>query len=262
MDKSLFHFSLYMAGVTDTGHKREHNEDYLAWDDDHGLAILADGMGGHNAGDVASRLCVMSLQENLLQALDEEGAPPSAEPEAMSHYASLVQESMEKANALIYETAEKDPTCKGMGTTVVLVLFYDGKAVVAHVGDSRVYRLHKNHLEAVTADHSLVRELLAQGTISPEEAEENPFAHVITRAVGVRPEVEAEIQELDVAAGDVFLLCSDGLTDMVEDAAIEETLKATQGNWQRAAQRLVDLANQAGGKDNISVLIAAVGPKP
>jgi serine/threonine protein phosphatase PrpC len=259
MDKSLSHFTLYMAGITDTGQMREHNEDYLAWDDDHGLAILADGMGGHNAGDVASRLCVMSLQENLLTALEE--AVPSVEPEGMSHYATLVKESMEQANALIYETAEKDPTCKGMGTTVVLVLFYDGKSVVAHVGDSRVYRLHKNQLETVTEDHSLVRELLAQGTISPEEAHDNPYAHVITRAIGVRPQVEAEVQELDVAAGDVFLLCSDGLTDMVEDAAIEETLKTAQGNWQRAAQHLVDLANQAGGRDNISVLIAAVGPK-
>jgi serine/threonine protein phosphatase PrpC len=260
MDKFLSHFNLYMAGVTDTGIRREHNEDYLAWDDDHALAILADGMGGHNAGDVASRLCVMSLQENILSVLDE---PPSAtEAEGMSHYASLVKEAIGQANTLVYETAEKDPTCKGMGTTVVVVLFYDAKAVVAHVGDSRVYRLHKNHLEAVTADHSLVKELLAQGTISPEEAEENPFAHVITRAVGVRPQVEAEVQELDVTAGDVFLLCSDGLTDMVEDAAIEDTLKAAQGNWQRAAQHLVDLANQAGGRDNISVLIAALGPKP
>ncbi|MCK4586559.1 MAG: serine/threonine-protein phosphatase, partial [Gammaproteobacteria bacterium] len=159
------------------------------------------------------------------------------------------------------ENALDNQDRKGMGTTLVVTLFYEDRVVVAHVGDSRVYRLRSNTLEQMTADHSLVRELLEKGAISEEEAVDNPYSHVITRAVGIRPRVPVEIHEYDVLPGDTFLLCSDGLTDRVSDREIEETLVAAEGLWERATQRLIDLANNKGGHDNISVILAGVGEK-
>ncbi|HEC18244.1 MAG TPA: Stp1/IreP family PP2C-type Ser/Thr phosphatase [Gammaproteobacteria bacterium] len=250
-------YTVAMAGITDTGRAREHNEDAIAWDESRGLALLADGMGGHNAGDVASRLCIDTLNEILLPTLDK---PLRLRPNKhMSRHATLARRAVNKANTAIYENAEANPARKGMGTTLAMVLFYDDKAVVAHVGDSRVYRLRGRELEQITADHSLVRELLEKGVISAEEAEDNPYSHVITKAVGVRPRVVAEVQEFATQPGDVFLLCSDGLTDLVDERDIAEALGAFAGHWQRAAQHLVDLANNHGGRDNISVVIAALG---
>jgi len=249
--------SVHITGITDTGRARNHNEDAIAWNVSHGFALLADGMGGHNAGDVASRLCLETLAGVLLAALDK---PLRLRPNKnMSRHATLVRRSVNKANTTIFENAEANPERKGMGTTLVMVLFYENKVVVAHVGDSRVYRLRGHTLEQITADHSLVRELLEKGAISAGEAENNPYNHVITRAVGVRPRTVAEVQELEALPGDAFLLCSDGLTDLVSDDVIEDTLRATGGSWDRAAQRLVDLANNNGGRDNISVVIAALG---
>jgi protein phosphatase len=253
-------FTLHMSGVTDAGRARDHNEDAIAWDAERGLALLADGMGGHNAGDVASRMSLQQLQDVLLPALDK---PLRLRPnKGVTQHATLVRRAVNKANTAVFEHAEANPGCKGMGTTLALVLFYDQQVVIGHVGDSRVYRLRNGQLQAMTADHSLVRELLAQGAISAEEAEHNPYSHVITKAVGVRPKVMAEVQEFTTQPGDVFLLCSDGLTDMVDDAAIADSLQAAAGNWERAVQRLVDLANHNGGRDNISVVVAAVaGPR-
>jgi PPM family protein phosphatase len=250
-------FSVFAAGITDTGRVRSHNEDAISWDVPHGLALLADGMGGHNAGDVASRLCLETLNDVLLPVL---GKPLRLRANKdMSKYATLVRRSVNRANTVIFENAAANPERKGMGTTLVMVLFHDDKVVVAHVGDSRVYRLRGRSLEQLTADHSLVRELLDKGVISAEEAENNPYSNVITKAVGVRSRVVAEVQEFTAQPGDVFMLCSDGLTDMIDDAAIEESLVTAAGNWQRAAQRLVDIANNSGGRDNISVVIAALG---
>ncbi len=255
--ESKIAFTVFGTGMTDTGRARAHNEDAIAWDVPHGLALLADGMGGHNAGDVASRLCLETLNKVLLPALEK---PLRLRPNKnMSQHATLVRRSVNKANSAIFENAEANPERKGMGTTLVMVLFYEDKVVVAHVGDSRVYRLRGRKLEQITTDHSLVRELLEKGAISAEEAENNPYNHVITKAVGVRPKVTAEVQELETQAGDVFMLCSDGLTDLVSDADIEEALAAFAGNWERAAQRLIDLGNNNGGRDNISVVIAALG---
>lgn len=250
-------FRLYMAGLSDTGLNRAHNEDYIAWDESRGLAVLADGMGGHQAGDVASRLCVETLNDVLLPALDK---PLRLRPnKGVSRHATLVRRAVNKANGVVFAAAEDNPACRGMGTTLVMALFYDDKIVVAHVGDSRLYRLRAGQLTALTEDHSLVRELLEQGAIAPEEARNNPYSHVITQAVGVRANITPEVQELAAMPGDIYLLCSDGLTDMVQDAEIRDGLMATQGNWSRAAQHLVDVANRHGGRDNVSVVIAAVG---
>lgn len=250
-------FRLYMTGLTDIGHARECNEDAISWDRTRGLALLADGMGGHNAGDVASRMSLEKLNTILLPSLDN---PLRLRPnQGVSKHATLVRRTINRVNAAVFKAAEANPVCKGMGTTLVLALFYDERVVLAHVGDSRIYRLRERILEPVTADHSLVRELLDKGAISTEEVCDNPYSHVITKAIGVRDRVVAEVQEFDARPGDVYLLCSDGLTDLVADHSIEESLLATSGNWERAAQRLIDLANQAGGRDNISVVLAAVG---
>jgi len=249
-----------MVGQTDAGQARDHNEDAISWDFERGLAMLADGMGGHNAGDVASRMCLEKLNTVLATALDK--SLGSIRPNKnSSREATLVRRAINKANIAVYENSLDVKKRKGMGTTLVAMLFYDSRVVVAHVGDSRVYRLRRNKLEQITDDHSLVQELLDQGTISEEEAIDNPYSHVITRAVGIRPRVSVEIHEYDVLPGDTFLLCSDGLTDMVDEEDIEETLVAAEGLWERAAQRLIDLANNAGGHDNISVILAGVGKK-
>ena len=253
-------FTLYMAGLTDVGQAREHNEDAISWDFHHGLAMLADGMGGHNAGDVASRMCLEKLDTILATALGKSLGNIRPNKDA-SREATLVRRAINKANTAVFENALDNQDRKGMGTTLVVTLFYEDRVVVAHVGDSRVYRLRSNTLEQMTADHSLVRELLEKGAISEEEAVDNPYSHVITRAVGIRPRVPVEIHEYDVLPGDTFLLCSDGLTDRVSDREIEETLVAAEGLWERATQRLIDLANNKGGHDNISVILAGVGEK-
>lgn len=252
------HFTLFMAGKTDTGLKRDHNEDFIAWDAERGLALLADGMGGHNAGDVASRMSVESIGETLRETL-EQPLPDSAEGD-MSPLASLLNQAVNAANSAVFAAGEENEQQKGMGTTLVALILHDDRVLAAHVGDSRLYCLRGRELSAVTLDHSLVRQMMEEGIMTEEEAHDSPFTHVITQAVGARETVDAEIQEFAAQAGDIYLLCSDGLTDMVEDGEIEETLVAAQGNWERAAQRLVDLANQQGGRDNISVVIVGIGP--
>ena len=254
---TLPQFNVTIQGLTDTGRARSHNEDAISWNAESGLALLADGMGGHNAGDVASRMCIEQLTELLIPALGK--ALRLTPNKGKSKHATLVYRAVSKANAAIFTEASVNADRQGMGTTLAMVLFYNDKVVVAHVGDSRVYRLRSRQLEQITADHSLVRELLEKGVISAEEVENNPYSHVITKAVGNRDKVVAEVQELDAEPGDVFLLCSDGLTDLVDDAAIEDTLVAAAGNWASAAQHLIDLANHQGGKDNISAVVAALG---
>ncbi len=253
------HFTLFMAGKTDTGLKRDHNEDFIAWDAERGLALLADGMGGHKAGDVASRMSIESIKKNLQPAL-EQPLPESGDEEDISLLAGLLDSAINEANDTVFAAGEASAQQKGMGTTLVVLVLHDDRVLVAHVGDSRLYCLRGRELTAVTRDHSLVRQMMAEGIMTEEEAHDSPFTHVITQAVGVREAVDAEIQEFEATPGDVYLLCSDGLTDMVEDSEIAETLLAVQGHWERAAQRLVDLANQHGGRDNISVVIVGIGP--
>lgn len=251
-------YQLYLVGLTDTGQARNHNEDAISWDFERGFALLADGMGGHNAGDVASRMCVEKLDALLVSSLDKsmDNLRPN---KGVSKHETLMRRLISKTNAAVYESSLNNKEREGMGTTLAATLFYDDKVVIAHLGDSRVYRLRNKKLEQMTTDHSLVQELLDKGVISDEEVEDNPYSHVITHAVGIRPRVIAEINEFDVVPGDVFLLCSDGLTDMVTDDEIMESLLTADGRWERAGQHLIDLANQYGGHDNISVIVAAVG---
>ena len=249
---------LEMAGVSDVGLKRNHNEDSIGSDANIGLAVLADGMGGYRAGEVASAVAINVMMDELRKAVSK-GA--LAEPDEETGYTNgtlVVRRAMAKANGVIYQTAQSQPQCKGMGTTLITVLFYDNRVTVGHVGDSRLYRLRNDEFEQLTVDHSLVQELTDKGFYSPEEAKRSIQKNLVTRAMGVESEVRSDLHEEDVLPGDIYLLCSDGLTDMVEDRQIHLTLNKYSANLEQASQHLIHLANQNGGTDNISVIVARV----
>ncbi len=247
-----------VAGLTDTGQVRDHNEDCIGQREDIGLLVLADGMGGLKAGEVASALAVEVITSEVEAAL--KGIAPGRHDES-SGYAleSLaVGRAILKANESIYGAAQTQPQCAGMGTTLVVVLFYDNRLTVAHVGDSRLYRLRENDLEQITLDHSLVQELVDRGFYTAEEARHATNKNIVTRALGIGPEVNFDMQEEVALIGDVFLLCSDGLNDMLEDREIRDIVIECSGDLKTAAARLVAAANERGGRDNISVILARV----
>lgn len=250
--------ALEVATATDSGMVRSHNEDSIAADAEIGLAVLADGMGGYNAGEVASGIAVAMLTTEMKQAL--EGQEPhkmdgsSGEPLAVK----LIRDNSVKANAAIFQTAKSQPQYAGMGTTLVAALFFDNRMVVGHIGDSRLYRLRKDSFEQITRDHSLLQEQIDSGLITREQARFSQNKNLVTRAVGIDPEVETEIHVYDVEPGDIYLLCSDGLSDMVTDEDIHGTLGTLQSNLPLAATQLVQLANDSGGRDNISVILVRV----
>lgn len=247
--------SLEIVTLTDPGKVRSHNEDSVAADAGAGFAILADGMGGYNAGEVASGIAVTMLANGLKTALHA-GMP---EQDA----GRLLESEIEKTNAAIYQTAQSQPQYSGMGTTLVSVLFHDNRVTVAHIGDSRLYRYRQNEtgqaqLEQITRDHSLLQEQIDSGMVSKEEARLSSNRNLVTRALGVDPTVEAEIWEYGVSMGDLYLLCSDGLNDMVGDEEIELTLSVLGTNLELAALQLVQMANDNGGRDNVSVVLVRI----
>jgi serine/threonine protein phosphatase PrpC len=229
------------AGKTDPGRKRRHNEDAFVLDPP--IFAVADGMGGAQAGEVAARIAAAAFRE--YHEADE-----LEPPERMS---AIIQE----ANRRIYERAQSDATASGMGTTVTAAIVESGRVAIGHVGDSRAYRLRDGRLEQLTQDHSLVGDLLRDGRLTPEEAEAHPQRSVITRALGTDTEVDVDTQTVDVAPGDVFLLCSDGLTTMVSDERILELLQSSS-SLEQAAKALVKAANRGGGEDNVTVVLFAV----
>jgi PPM family protein phosphatase len=169
-----------------------------------------------------------------------------------------LRDAIHRANKIIYQTARTQPQCEGMGTTVVAALFFDNKITIAHVGDSRLYRQRSDKLEQVTMDHSLLQELVDRGFYSAEEAQRAANKNYVTRALGVEPNVDVEIQEVPVNKGEVFILCSDGLSDMVEDEDIHLTINTFSANLDTVAKQLIQLANDNGGRDNVSVVMAHV----
>ncbi|MCK9532038.1 MAG: Stp1/IreP family PP2C-type Ser/Thr phosphatase [Gammaproteobacteria bacterium] len=231
-------------GVTDPGRQRQRNEDAIVWDESRGFAVLADGVGGQNAGDVASGLVVSILDARLR-------ADPAGEPE--QHLAAAVHE----ANAQIHSRAAANAVYAGMGSTVVAVQFLGRELVVAHVGDSRLYRWRAGALERLTLDHSLVQEMVSGGFMSAEEARASGHRHVITRALGSASAVDVEVQRHDLRSGDRLLLCSDGLNDLADDAEIAVVL-ARGMPPEVAALDLVALANEKGGSDNVSAIVVDV----
>jgi protein phosphatase len=249
---------LLCVGKTDTGRVREHNEDMIAVDGDIGLAVLADGMGGYNAGEVASGIAVKTVFNLVREALSLQDLSVPDPATGLSRPHIILRDAIQRANKIIYQTARTQTQCQGMGTTVVAALFYDNKITIAHVGDSRLYRMRGSEIEQVTLDHSLLQELVDRGFYSPEEAQRASNKNYVTRALGVDTQVDVEMQEHPVHKGDVYLLCSDGLSDMIGDDDMVVTMNTFGNNLASVGQHLIQLANDNGGKDNISVVLAQV----
>ncbi len=250
--------ALEVASCTDPGIVRSHNEDSIAADATKGLVVLADGMGGYNAGEVASGMATTVITTELQHLLDE--TPPyRLEPASGRPWAEkLLKDQIAKANTSIFQAAQSQPQYSGMGTTLVAGLFYDNKVMLAHIGDSRAYRLRGETFEQVTRDHSLLQEQIDSGMITPEQAKFSQNKNLVTRALGIDPTVEPELNCFDAQPGDVYLLCSDGLNDMVSDEDIGMTLQTLSANLRLAAQQLVQMANDNGGRDNVSVILVRV----
>jgi serine/threonine protein phosphatase PrpC len=242
--------------ISDTGMVRDHNEDAIGTNRETGLMVLADGMGGYNAGEIASGIAVKTVLDLVSESCTRE-ARNAVEPETgLMRQTILLRDAIARANRIIHQTAKSQKQCEGMGTTIVAVLFFDDRISIAHVGDARLYRLRNNRFEQLTMDHSLLQELVDRGFYSREEAQRSTNRNYVTRALGVEPIVEVEIQENAVEPDDVYLLCSDGLPDMVEDEDIHLTISTFSANLQTVGQQLIQLSNDHGGKDNISVILA------
>ena len=250
--------SLEIASATDPGMVRSHNEDSIASDASRGLAVLADGMGGYNAGEVASGIATTVITTELQQIL--ESTPPYAVDQATGKTIAekLLRDQIAKANTSIYQAAQSQPQYAGMGTTLVMAMFYDNRVAVAHIGDSRLYRQRGESFEQVTKDHSLLQEQIDGGLITKEQARHSANKNLVTRALGIDPTVEAEVHEYDALAGDIFLLCSDGLCAMVTDEDISMAVQTLGGNLKLCAQQLIQMANDNGGRDNVSVILVRV----
>jgi len=250
--------ALQVVVRTDPGVVRSHNEDAVWGDAAQGLVILADGMGGYNAGEVASGMATTLLSTNLQQIIPE--CKPR-EIDALSGKCLAHQHIIEQvalANDSIYRAAQSQPQYAGMGTTLVIAWFFDNTVSVGHIGDSRLYRLRGEEFRQITRDHSLLQEQLDSGMITPEQAKYSQNKNLVTRALGVDPEVEVEIHDYEVLPGDIFLLCSDGLSDMVEDEEISMTVQTLQSNLDLAGDQLIQMANDNGGRDNVSVILVKV----
>ena len=246
------------AELTDTGRVREHNEDAIGSDGDIGLMVLADGMGGYNAGEVASGIAVQIVSELATEAAAREDRDDIDPHSGLMRQSIILRDAVYRANKIIFQTAQSQTHCEGMGTTIVACMFYDNKVSVAHVGDSRAYRLRGGAFEQITLDHSLLQELVDRGFYSAEEAQRSTNRNYVTRALGVEPTVEVEVHEHEVLPDDVYLLCSDGLPDMVEDEDIHLTISTFNASLDVVSQQLVELANNHGGRDNVSVMLAQV----
>jgi protein phosphatase len=234
-------------GKSDVGLRRSNNEDTFIARPDLGFAVVADGMGGPASGEVASRI----FADAALEVFSKNSARSEKElPE-------LVREVFELSNEMILSTAQNDPRHKGMGCTAEVLAFYSEGYVAGHVGDSRTYLFREGRLRQISKDHSIVQDQLDKGLIKPEEARNHALRHVILRAVGIREDLAVDIIRGKTRPGDIFLLCSDGLTDMLEDAAIQEALLLSPGLEQKA-DRLIALAKAAGGNDNITVTLCEV----
>jgi PPM family protein phosphatase len=242
---------LEFYSATDTGRARSNNEDSVALDPATHLAVLADGMGGYNAGEVASGMATAFIQSELGRWLQEAGAAASD-----NDVRRAMDICVDNANRAIFNAANANPQYAGMGTTLVVAVFRSAHVLLGHVGDSRAYRLRSGRLVQLSRDHSLLQEQLDAGLITQEQASFSSNKNLVTRAVGVEDTVLLETHIHETQPGDLVLLCSDGLSDMLIDEVISQTLLAHQDSLETAGQALIEAANEAGGKDNISVVLA------
>ncbi len=267
------------AHATHRGMVREQNEDAIGIAEESGLALVADGMGGYNAGEVASGLAAEFLVTHLVQDLAQmrSGTSRAVTGPDRSHRMlhALLRARIDGANEAIIDVASREPECEGMGTTLAMLLFADNAVTTLHLGDSRVYRMRNDVLSLLTRDHSLLQEQIDAGVLTPGEARASINRNFVTRALGVDLVAEPEINEYDLAPGDLYLICSDGLPDMLSDEEIFDLLRseADASDLERAsdgrvaeaaalaevASKLVDAANAQGGRDNVSVVLASVG---
>ena len=243
---------------TDTGRVREHNEDAVFANPHLGFVVLADGMGGYNAGEVASSMATTRLASELESALAARAPHATDGPGGEAFAGQCLRDAVADANAAIFQAAQNEAGYAGMGTTLVAALFFDDRVAVAHVGDSRLYRLRDGTLSLMTHDHSLLQEQIDSGLLSAEEARHSLNRNLVTRALGVDPLVEVDLAEHLVLPDDLYLLCSDGLNDMVPDEEIALALQTLSGHLELAATQLVEMANDQGGRDNVSVILVKV----
>lgn len=250
-----FNVDLEFASKTDTGRVRTHNEDAIAISEQCGFAILADGMGGYNAGEVASQIATSVLKEALEERLLNIMNSRFGRGRRLHQ---LITESIVHTNASILEAARLEPSYNGMGTTLVVTLFYDDKVIIGHIGDSRVYRLRDKEITQLTRDHSLLQEQIDAGLLTEEEAQFSHNKNLITRALGVEHDLLIELNDYLTRDGDLYLVCSDGLSDMLADGAIAELLKYSDHDLKVACELMISSANLQGGQDNISVILIKV----
>jgi protein phosphatase len=242
-----------MAAITDAGSVRQFNEDSIVTGPDIGVAVLADGMGGHHAGEVASGIATQIIFGSLQTEL------AGFRSNARGHSTvQAIDKSINRANKAIFDAAQGHAAYQGMGTTLALALFYDNRAALGHIGDSRIYRLRNDALQLLTRDDSLLRDQIDLGYIAVADAGESHNRSLVTRALGIEASVAAHLREDEVVPGDVYVLCSDGLSDLVDDADIELIVRSLKTNLHLAAQHLVQAAKDNGGYDNVSVILVKV----
>jgi protein phosphatase len=246
------------AAQTDVGLRRAHNEDSLCADPDLGLFVVCDGMGGHKAGEVASRLAVQVIQRHLRESSANALQPIVGDDDpAFSPQTNRLGSAIRLANRAIHDAGRSQPDHAGMGTTVVSTMISCQLLSIAHVGDSRMYLIRSGAIQPLTADHSQVVEEVRRGLLTEEQAERSPHRHVLTRALGISQDIQVELNEVRLLEGDAFLLCSDGLTGAVKPAEILRAIRSEQ-EPQAACERLVTMANAAGGEDNTTVILVTV----
>lgn len=251
-----YHVELKIASKTDTGLVRSHNEDAIVHNPEFGLAVLADGMGGYNAGEVASAIATATLKDAVEKELAKhDWLGRNNHSKFVQH---LLVGSVERANMAILDAARKEPQFSGMGTTIVAGIFHQDKLTIAHVGDSRVYRLRRGELALITRDHSMLQEQIDAGLIDPEWARFSANRNMITRAVGVDSAVQVEVHDHLTQVGDIYLLCSDGLSDMLSTQEIHEIMNRSVSDLELTCDALVARANKNGGRDNTSVILIDV----
>jgi serine/threonine protein phosphatase PrpC len=242
-------------GLTHVGRQRQHNEDAFLVESNARLFLVADGMGGHAAGEIASRIAVDSISEFILHTKEEDGTWPHAYDEHYTRTTNRLMAALRMANQRVLEAMKKDARLRGMGTTVVACMADEEKMSVAHVGDSRAYLIREGQLSRITNDHSWVFEQVQAGMLTEAEAEKHPLRNVITRALGGALQVTPDASEISAQKGDVFLLCSDGLTGMVPENEILRVVTANSDDLPKACQQLIDAANERGGLDNVTAVL-------
>jgi protein phosphatase len=247
------------AAASDCGRVRKNNEDNFLADPALGIFAVADGMGGHAAGEIASRLALNTLRECLAKAGQSRKTEFSPNQTAVISLPSgLLVHGIRLANQAVFESSQAKEEYRGMGTTVVAVYFADSSPVAAHVGDSRLYRIRAKKIEQLTEDHSVIWEQYREGIIPKEALSSSPLKNIITRALGVQLSVDVDVRELEVEKGDLLLLCSDGLSDLVQDEELLKAVRDAGADLDQACRDLIDLANRRGGKDNITVLLIQI----